>query len=760
MTPVIGIDLGTTNTVVAVVREGQAIAIADETGHTLIPSVVSFAENGDVLVGQAAKAWRSLDPRNTIYSVKRLIGRSADSDEIRKARARFPFEMREGPGQAALVVARGETYTLPEISAFVLRKAKTIAERYLNTAVERAVITVPANFNDLQRAATKVAGRVAGLEVLRILNEPTAAALAYGFGKASSERIAVYDFGGGTFDVTLLDLSDNVFEVLATAGNSFLGGDDIDIAIAERMAGEFFAKHRLDVRENPATLEQLRAGAEHIKQALSFQDEAVVNLEALATGALGKPRGLEFRMTRAEFDLLAQPIVERTFDVCKNALEIAKKTVADFNEILLVGGSTRIPLVRQRVEEFFQRPIQSKISPDEVVAIGAAIQANALTGTERRRGTVPLPPAAARRVPTIAGPGPGIHPRTERPRTDTIPGVAAPGGAPPIRIAPPARVPTGVTVGSTAQQRPDAARPVRDEEPAAAAPKEAPPAMRKQAPPLRREPPPVPREPARPKPATQGARPESVAFTLRDEEIEEILGGAPPPAHDADDETTVRGQSVVLQAPAQPPQPLLTVEAPRRELSAPWQLPKAAPAEVSEADDPWDLPRPSAIPQVAANAPWELPKPTPISAQEVRSVAPPPLLIDVTPLSLWVETVRGFCDALIERNTPVPCEQTREFVTATDAQTAVRIRVAQGESRVFERNTLLGEVELSDLEALPRGAVRVAVTFALDANGMLNVSAKELRSGKATAVELRLVGLPDTREILKMTEKHGARQAV
>ena len=237
MSTVIGIDLGTTNTVVSVVRDGQASALLDEAQRVLIPSVVSFHPNGNVLVGRAAKERRIVDASSTIYSIKRLIGRSWESEEVRRARSRFPFEMREGPGQAALVVARGETYTLPEISAFVLRKAKSVAEAALGTTIDRAVITVPANFNDLQRAATKVAGRVAGLEVMRILNEPTAAALAYGYGRASAERVAVYDFGGGTFDVTLLDLSNNVFEVLATAGNTFLGGDDLDLAIAERMSG-------------------------------------------------------------------------------------------------------------------------------------------------------------------------------------------------------------------------------------------------------------------------------------------------------------------------------------------------------------------------------------------------------------------------------------------------------------------------------------------------------------------------------------------
>src|SRR5215467_3568296 len=226
---VVGIDLGTTNTVIACVREGRVHVIPDEHGNRLLPSVVSFHPNGEIMVGRAAKERRTVDAKNTIASVKRLIGRAWTSDEITKARQRFPFELKEGPGHGPLVVARGQEYTLPEISAFILKRARALAEAALGEPVDRAVITVPANFNELQRASTKVAGRVAGLDVLRILNEPTAAALAYGLGRSTKERIAIYDFGGGTFDCTLLDLSGNVFEVLATSGDTFLGGDDLDM---------------------------------------------------------------------------------------------------------------------------------------------------------------------------------------------------------------------------------------------------------------------------------------------------------------------------------------------------------------------------------------------------------------------------------------------------------------------------------------------------------------------------------------------------
>ncbi|HTQ02377.1 MAG TPA: Hsp70 family protein, partial [Polyangiaceae bacterium] len=331
MSEVVGIDLGTTNTVVGAMKNGAASALPDEEGRTLIPSVVSFHPNGSVLVGRPARERRTIDPKSTVYSVKRLIGRSWDTEEVRKARSRLPFDMREGPGQAALIAVRGETYTLPEISAFVLRKARTVAENALGTGVERAVITVPANFNDLQRAATKVAARVAGLEVLRILNEPTAAALAYGYGKGASERLAVYDFGGGTFDVTLLDLSNNVFEVLATAGNTFLGGDDIDLAIAERMADEALRQHRYDPRSDPILFDRFRLAAEELKHRLSVEESATTVVREVTHGPGGKALDLNFTLTRGELERIAGPIIDQTFDVCRDALGVARLTVGDLD---------------------------------------------------------------------------------------------------------------------------------------------------------------------------------------------------------------------------------------------------------------------------------------------------------------------------------------------------------------------------------------------------------------------------------------------
>ena len=408
---VVGIDLGTTNTVTACVRSGKVHVLADEQGQRLLPSVVSFHPNGDVLVGASAKARRVIDAKNTVYSHKRLIGRSWSSPEISQARTRFPFELREGPGQGPLVHARGQDYTLPEISAFVLKRARQIAETALGTQVEKAVITVPANFNELQRASTKVAGRVSGLEVLRILNEPTAAALAYGLGRTGNERVAVYDFGGGTFDCTLLDLSGNVFEVLATAGDSFLGGDDIDALIADRMAEEFLKQHRYDPRGDAQGFEKLKTAAERIKMELSTNETFTVPLKEIGFGAGGSGLSLMFTMTRKDFEALVKPLVERTFKVTQDALALARLTPTSFDKIILVGGSTRVPMVRQRVEAFFGTAPLDRVNPDEVVAIGAAIQAAALSEGAKRK-PIPAPPGVPGQHRTLPGVGDEEHTQT------------------------------------------------------------------------------------------------------------------------------------------------------------------------------------------------------------------------------------------------------------------------------------------------------------------------------------------------------------
>ena len=837
MSTVIGIDLGTTNTVVSVVRDGQASALTDDAQQVLIPSVVSFHPNGNVLVGRPAKERRVVDAASTIYSIKRLIGRSWDSEEVRRARSRFPFEMREGPGQASLVVARGETYTLPEISAFVLRKAKSVAEAALGTTVDRAVITVPANFNDLQRAATKVAGRVAGLEVLRILNEPTAAALAYGYGRASSERIAVYDFGGGTFDVTLLDLSNNVFEVLATAGNTFLGGDDVDLAIAERMAELLVAQHRIDARTDLQAFERLRAAAEIIKHQLSTTSEARIIVNEVGHGIGGRSVDFEFSMTRGELERLAVPIIDKTFDVCREALGIARLSTNDFDQVLVVGGSTRIPLVRSRVEEFFKKPLRANINPDEVVAIGAAIQAAALSGAEKRKGTIPPAPSPASRQtqphlgeanpagrkrqstqPTGVAPMrprmesassiPSTQPFFGRQHVSTQPGLApgqsarppgttnestlgALGKAPTMvpstlgGLGPRQRVKTGPGLGPEATRAISGPTLVSASEEARSA-REA--LNDELGLPLVGAP-----------PAT--AREESVAFTLGDGDFVELesapiqasrtLGayGTPPPPgmfdeaalplpELPDEEITRVGAPPEPSAPRTAPVPsptLTSARAPYAPAAPPVPPAYTAPTPAPFAPPPAPLSTPPAfapqrtaplggfgVLQAPVPAPAQAPSYPPAGGFEVvpvsRSAPPAPLLIDVTPLTLAVETVNGFCDAVIERNTQVPCERTRVFVTAADHQTLVRVRISQGESSHFGDNTLLGEVELSSLSPAPRGEVQIAVSFSLDTNGMLSVSAKEVATGRATTTLRRLVALPDASDIARMTQRNAARQ--
>jgi molecular chaperone DnaK len=590
MMPAVGIDLGTTNSVVAYARGGRVHVLGDEQGRRLLPSVVSFPPNGEVLVGYSAKDRRVSDARNTIASVKRMIGRAWDSEEIKRARGRFPFEMREGLGQGPLVVARGQAYTLPEISAFVLQRMKQIAESALGEAVTRAVITVPANFNELQRAATKVAGRIAGLDVIRIINEPTAAALAYGYGRSTKERICIYDFGGGTFDCTLLELSGNVFEVLATAGDTFLGGDDLDLAIADRMADAFLRLHRSDPRANPQAFERLRVAAEALKIELSTSDRAHVTLREVSLGLTGAPLGLDFAMTSSELDVLAAPLVDRTFTVCQEALGIARLPVTAFDKVILVGGSTENRFVRRRVEQFFGSAPLDRVNPVEVVAIGAAIQASALTEVARVR-SVPAPP-------------------------------------------------------------------------------------------------------------TPGAR-RSLPDAEDEEEGEEEVTRT----------TQISSQLAALQ---------------RSRASAAGSL---------------DTPR------VARSS-----TPPAIPIDRVSS----PVLVDVTPRALVVQTVGGWCDVIVQRNAKIPCERTRAFTTSSDMQTKVRVRVAQGEDALFDRNTFLGEVELTGLRAGPRGTVTVQVKFEVDESGTLKVFATDVATGREAHALLQLVGIAGAQSVSAMQVRHAA----
>jgi molecular chaperone DnaK len=379
----IGIDLGTSNSCVAVMRDKKLEVLSNAYGENTTASVVAFHEDGSITVGNAARVNIIHDPAFTVSSAKRLIGRYHFSEEVRKAQAISSYEIAEGPNHGVRIHVRDEDFSLPEISAMVLREMKQVAEARLNVEVTKAVITVPAYFNDNQRQATKDAGQIAGVEVLRILNEPTAAALAYGFGRGLDQKVAVYDLGGGTFDISVLEIGQDVFEVLATCGDTFLGGDDFDDRILDLLADEFVAKEGINPRNDPYALEKLKVAAEAAKKGLSLEDEVEVRIPDVLVGEDGETRSLERTITVDEFGALVQDLVGRTFKVCDEALQQAGLSVRDLDGIILVGGPTRLPIIRKSVEKYFQQEPQSDVDPDEVVAMGAAIHAASLVNAEQ-----------------------------------------------------------------------------------------------------------------------------------------------------------------------------------------------------------------------------------------------------------------------------------------------------------------------------------------------------------------------------------------
>ena len=379
MARVIGIDLGTTNSAVAVMEGGEPQIVPNAEGGRTTPSVVAVTKDGERLVGTVAKRQAVTNPENTVYSVKRLMGRKFDDPEVQHARRLSGFEIiKRDNGDAGVKMGDSE-YSPAEVSAMVLQKLKADAEAYLGEPVTEAVITVPAYFNDAQRQATRDAGRIAGLEVLRIINEPTAASLAYGLDKKEDELIAVYDLGGGTFDISVLEIGDGTFQVKATNGDTFLGGDDFDAALIDHLVAEFKRDQGIDLSEDRAALQRLKEAAEKAKIELSSAQQSEVNLPFITADAAG-PKHLVTTITRAQFEQLVEELVERSLEPCRKAIEDSGVAAADIDEIVLVGGQTRMPLVQQKVEEFFGKEPHKGVNPDEVVAIGAAIQAGVLKG--------------------------------------------------------------------------------------------------------------------------------------------------------------------------------------------------------------------------------------------------------------------------------------------------------------------------------------------------------------------------------------------
>src|SRR5438876_5526790 len=379
MGKIIGIDLGTTNCCVAVLEGGAVQIVANKEGGRTTPSVIGFTDKGERLVGQIAKRQAVTNAANTVYAVKRLIGRKFGSLEAQRMRKTAPFEIVDSQNGDARIRVQGRTYSPPEISGILLQRLKAAAEDFLGEAVTDAIITVPAYFDDTQRQATKDAGKIAGLHVERIINEPTAAALAYGLGKSESERIAVYDLGGGTFDVSILEMNDGLFEVLSTSGNTYLGGEDFDERIMNWMADEFSAENGIDLRKDRLALQRLKEAAERAKCELSSTNETTINLPFIAADASG-PKHFNRSLSREKFEELVGDLVRQTVEPCENALRDAKLQPEDIDKVILVGGQTRSPIVERTVEQIFGKKASAEINPDEVVAMGAAIQGGVLTG--------------------------------------------------------------------------------------------------------------------------------------------------------------------------------------------------------------------------------------------------------------------------------------------------------------------------------------------------------------------------------------------
>ncbi|MCC6642990.1 MAG: Hsp70 family protein [Deltaproteobacteria bacterium] len=392
----IGIDLGTSNSCVAVVRGESPEVLPNAYGEGITASVVAFQDDDGVVVGNGARANVIHAPRTTVYSSKRLIGRYFFSEEVKKARAICSYEIVEGPNHSVRIKVRDREYSLPEISALILGEMRSIAESRLGHPVTKAVVTVPAYFNDNQRQATRDACRIAGLEALRIVNEPTAAALAYGFGKGLSQKVAVYDLGGGTFDISVLEIGKDVFEVLSTCGDTFLGGDDFDDRVIDLLADEFSAEHGVNLRSDPYALEKLKVAAESAKKGLSLEDEVEIRIPAVIEASDGRTLSVERRLGIAEYAGLVNDLILRTFKVCDEAMQQAGLVTRDLSGVILVGGPTRLPLIRNAVRDYFQQEPRADVDPDEVVAMGAALHAASLISSDQKAFLLDVTPLSLR----------------------------------------------------------------------------------------------------------------------------------------------------------------------------------------------------------------------------------------------------------------------------------------------------------------------------------------------------------------------------
>ena len=765
--PIVGIDLGTSNTVVAYADSmGNVTVLADDAGYKIHPSVVSFHPSGGVVVGAAAKQRKVIDPANTVFSAKRLIGRRFQSNEVQIAMKRMPYEIIEGDNHLPKIVTRAGEFAVPEISAIVLDHVKEVATQRLQQDVSRAVITVPASFNDAQRSATANAGAVAGLTVMRVLNEPTAAALAYGNSRNLRQTIVVYDFGGGTFDVTVLKLDNEVYEVLGTAGDNFLGGDDLDEKLVERMALKFLKDTRIDLKNNEISMMRLRAVAEQTKIELSRRSRAVVRIDEIAYGPKGAPLNLQIEITRDEFVSEVGPLVDRTFPVCQEAMILAGLDIGRIDDIILVGGTTKIPYVRDQVSRFFNKAPRTDIAPEEAVAVGAALQATALDRILSRSGrhsaqspshSGPISnqfPVETETTNTGVMEAPKEVTRTAvgaealRPEaTEVQAGSAKPETTetgygepprPPAFIPYPTAPPQARTVvadleGNAPRGEYQVKRPTAD----------AIPTQRPSATPVGRmtnKNMPVPAARTAPAPGIPVQPPPTPAGRTRPSQPSR------PPPLDLDPAVAERRTIAVQVEPTPPPRS-----------PAPF-APAAAPTMVAQPPQPQQRPQPSqGLPMMplaptpsSVSAPMPLPQPpapAPMMPMAPEPQRPSPVILDVTPRGLGIGTVAGYCEELIRRNSRIPAQMRKTFTTIRDNQDVVQIVVCQGESRRLDSNIVLGDLRLEGLPQRPRGETSIEVTFELDASGILNVRARDVLTNMEQRASLDVVGTLPAEEI-------------